>query len=229
MPHESLRSLAEEFWERLLEAYPSTATLLGDHRFDDRLEDLSEEAEQAQREQWVSLRERLREVDVDHLEADDLVTRSELDSMLDDAVAAIDQRLIELRSDQMTGFHIELLQSVPVMAAPDKESAAMLVERFRQIPRALDQAAERFLAGADRGRTPAAINVARSLNMIEGYLSSPMEADVFATVAGPEDWDRTELRRVVEDEVRPAYARLAGTLRERLLPLGRDDEHCGLA
>ena len=229
MPDQPLRDLAEEFWDTLLEAYPSTATLLGDHRFDDRLEDLSPEAEQAQREQWVSIRERLSEIDVDRLEADDLVTRSELDSMLDDAVAAIDQRLIELRSDQMTGFHIELLQSVPVMAAPDKGSAEMLVERFRQIPRALEQAAERFLEGAARGRTPAAINVSRSLNMVEGYLSSPMEADVFANVAGPQDWDRSELRRVVEDEVRPAYARLAGTLRDRLLPQGRDDDHCGLS
>jgi uncharacterized protein (DUF885 family) len=229
MADESLRALAEEFWETLLEAYPSTATLLGDHRLDDRLEDLSEDAEQAQREQWVSIRERLRAIGVEDLEADDLVTRSELDSLLDDAMAAIDQRLLELRSDQMTGFHIELLQSVPVMAAPDKESADMLVERFRQVPRALEQATERFLAGADRGRTPAAINVARSLNMIEGYLSSPLDTDVFATVAAPDDWDRTDLQRVVEGEVRPAYARLAETLRDKLLAQGRDDEHCGLS
>ena len=229
MPDQPLRDLAEEFWERLLEAYPSTATLLGDHHLDDRLEDLSEDAEHAQRDQWVSIRSRLRDIDADRLEADDLVTRSELDSILDDAMAAIDRRLIELRSDQMTGFHIELLQSVPVMAAPDNESADMLVERFRQVPRALEQAAERFLAGADRGRTPAAINVSRSLNMVEGYLSSPLEADVFANVAAPEDWDRTALQRVVEEEVRPAYARLAETLRDRLLPQGRDDDHCGLS
>ena len=229
MPDESLRTLAEEYWETLLEDSPSLATLLGDHRFDDRLEDLSAEGEAAQRQRWQELRERLTRVGDGGLEPDDLVTRSELDAQLADAMAAIDQRLIELRSDQMTGFHIELLQSVPVMSAPDQASADMLVERFRQIPRALEQAAGRFLEGAASGRTPAAINVTRSLNMVEGYLASPLDGDVFANVAGPEDWDRTELRRVVEDEVRPAYARLAGTLRERLLPLGRDDEHCGLA
>ena len=57
MPHDTPVSLAEEYWETLLEANPSTATLLGDHRFDDRLEDLSTEAEQAQRSKWESLRE----------------------------------------------------------------------------------------------------------------------------------------------------------------------------
>jgi len=229
MPDETLRDLAEEYWETVLEAGPSTATLLGDHRYDDRLEDLSVEAEQALRLRWQSLRDGLDEVDPAGLGVDDLVTRGLLGAELDDAMASIDQRLIELQSDQMTGFHVELLQAVPVMAAPDAASAEMLVARFRQIPRALEQAAERFLRGAAAGRTPAAVCVLRSINMVEGYLASPVDTDVFANVGAPDDWNRSLLRSVVEDEVRPAYQRLADTLREQLLPLGRDDEHCGLS
>ena len=155
------------------------------------------------------------------------MTSRELAAQLDDAIAAIDQRLVELRSDQMTGFHVELLQTTPVLSAPDEQSAAMLVDRFRQVPRALEQAAERFLAGAAAGRTPAAICVSRSLNMVEGYLSSPLEVDVFVNLSGPPDWDRAWLRRVVEDEVRPAYQRLADVLRGRLLPQARDDDPGG--
>ena len=153
MPDETLRTLAEEYWETVLEASPSTATLLGDHRYDDRLEDLSAESEQRFRARWASLRERVEAVPRDGLDADDLVTFGLLTAELDDAMAWIDQRLVELQSDQMTGFHIELLQAVPVMAAPDEASANMLVERFRQVPRALEQAGERFVAGADAGRT----------------------------------------------------------------------------
>ena len=229
MPDETLRNLAEEFWETLLEASPSTATLLGDHRYDDRLEDLSADAEQALRGRWASLRERVEAVPRGGLDADDLVTFGLLTAELDDAMASIDRRLIELQSDQMTGFHIELLQAVPVMAAPDEDSANMLVERFRQVPRALEQATERFLAGAEAGRTPAAVCISRSVNMIEGYLRSSLDDDGFVNVGGPEGWDRTELRRVVEDDVRPAYRRMADVLKERLLPIGRDDEHCGLS
>jgi uncharacterized protein (DUF885 family) len=229
MPDETLRDLAEEFWETLLEVSPSTATLLGDHRYDDRLEDLSAEAEQEVRAKWASLRERVEAVPRGGLEADDLVTFGLLTAELDDALASIDQRLIELQSDQMTGFHIELLQAVPVMAAPDEASAAMLVERFRQIPRGLEQAAERFLAGAGAGRTPAAVCVSRSANMVDGYLASSLDDDPFVNVGGPEGWDRAELRGVVEEEVRPAYRRMAGVLKDRLLPVARDDEHCGLS
>jgi uncharacterized protein (DUF885 family) len=229
MPDETLRSLAEEYWETVLEASPSTATLLGDHRFDDRLEDLSAESEQELRGKWASLRSRLEGVPRDGLESVDAVTHRLLAAELDDAMASIDQRIVELQSDQMTAFHIELLQAVPVMGAPDQASADKLVERFQQIPRALEQAAQRFLDGASTGRTPAAVCVSRSVNMIEGYLASPLDSDVIASVGGPEDWDRTELRRVVEEEVRPAYRRMAETLKTRLLPVARDDEHCGLS
>jgi len=233
MAEERLRELAEKYWEALLEANPTTATLLGDHRFDDRLEDLSASAEADQRARWSAIGEELGSIDPGGLDPDDAVTRSQLSAELDDAVSAIDHRLVELQSDQMTGFHIGLLQSVPVMSAPDAASAAMLVERFRQIPRALDQAAQRFLEGAAGGRTPAAICVSRSLNMTEGYLSSPIDADVFATVTGPPDWAgeaewRSVLAEVAAGVIRPAYRRLAETLRERLLPQGRDDDHCGL-
>jgi uncharacterized protein (DUF885 family) len=229
MPDETLRDLAEEYWETLLEASPSTATLLGDHRYDDRLEDLSADAEQVLRVRWASMRARVDEIPREGLEPGDLVTSGLLAAELDDAIASIDQRLIELQSDQMTGFHIDLLQAVPVMAAPDDLTAEMLVARFRQIPRALEQAAERYLAGAGAGRTPAAVCVARSANMVEGYLASALDNDPFVNVGGPEGWDRTHLRRVVEEEVRPAYRRMADLLKDRLLPVSRDDEHCGLS
>jgi uncharacterized protein (DUF885 family) len=234
MPDDTLRALADEYWESVLEASPGTATLLGDHRFDDRIEDLSADADARRRAGWASMLELLASVDRAPLDADDRVTQGELDGQLRDAIAAVDQRLVELQSDQMTGFHIDLLQSVPVMSAPNAQSARMLVERFRQVPTALDQAGRRFLDGAAAGRTPAAVCVSRSVNMIDGYLSTPLDQDVFATVGGPEGWDgeagwRDDLRRVVEDDIRPAYRRLAGVLGDDLLPLARDDEHAGLS
>ena len=234
MSDEELRSLAGEYWETVLEANPTTATLIGDHRFDDRLEALSVTAQAGLRDRLGSIAERLGAIDRQRLEPDDRVTHGQLAAELGDAVAAIDHRLVELESDQMTGFHVGLLQTVPVMSAPDAESARMLVERFRQVPRVLDEIAERFLEGADAGRTPAAICVSRSVNMIEGYLASPMDDDVFVRMDGPADWDgeaewRSTLAEITRDVVRPAYRRLADTLTDRLLPRSRDDEHCGLS
>ncbi len=234
MADQTLRQLAEEYWDVALEAGPTGATLLGDHRFDDRLEDLSGEGQAQVRDRLRSIGERLASVDRASLEGDDLVTHGQLAAELDDAVSAIDHRLAELQSDQMTGFHVGLLQTVPVISAPDPESATMLLERFRQVPRALEQVARRFLEGADAGRTPPAICVSRSLNMIEGYLASPLADDVFVGLTGPPSWNgeaawRSSLEDLARHVVRPAYRRLADTLTEELLPRARDDDHCGLS
>ncbi|HEX2042241.1 MAG TPA: DUF885 domain-containing protein [Acidimicrobiales bacterium] len=234
MPDRELRALAEEYWDLLMEASPTTATLLGDHRFDDRLEDLSAAGQAEQRRRLTSIEQRLASVEGAQLEGDDLVTHAQLASELGDAVSAIDHRLVELESDQMTGFHVGLLQTVPVMSAPDPDSAVMLVERFREVPRALEQLAQRFFEGVDAGRTPAAICVSRAVNMIEGYLASPLAEDVFVRLTGPAQWDgehawRSSLEEVARHVVRPAYRSLADTLTERLLPVSRDDEHCGLS
>ncbi|MGI9023617.1 MAG: DUF885 domain-containing protein [Acidimicrobiales bacterium] len=234
MSDEQVQALAEEYWDTLLEANPTAASLLGDHRFDDRIEDLSARGETALRARWESMRDRTTSLDRGRLDVDDAVTQGQLTVELGDAIALIDTRQAQLRSDQMTAFHVELLQSLPVTSAPDPVSAAMLVERFRQVPDALDQAAQRFLEGAAAGRTPAAVCLSRSLNVLEGYLSSSLDDDVFVALAGPADWEgeaawRAALRQVAEEAIRPAYRRLADRLGAELLPLARDDHHCGLS
>lgn len=233
MPDENVRTLADDYWEALLEASPTTATFLGDHRYDDRIEDLSAEGEQRVRRTWAGLRDRLAAIDRGNLELEDRATCCQLDQELGDAVARIDERLIELQSDQMTGFHVDQLISASLVAAPDPQSAWMLVERLRRLPTALEQAAQRFVAGVAAGRTPARVCIERSLSMVQGYLDSPIAADAFVRIQGPDDWSgdtqwRAALETVVRDAVRPAYRRLAGVLAEDLLPVARDDEHAGL-
>ena len=240
MPDDTLRKLAEEYWDAVLESNPTTATLLGDHRFDDKIEDFSPAAEVEYRGKWESILQRATAVGPDSLDVDDAVTRGQLIVETSDAIALTDAHMVELTSDQMTGFHVGLVQSMPMMSAPDPTSATMMLERFRHVPEALEQLSERFLEGAAAGRTPAAICVSRSVNMIEGYLSSPLDDDVIVTLAGPPhsdgqaDWDgeaawRSELRRIADEVVRPAYRRFADRLTGELLPLSRDDDHCGLS
>ena len=57
----------------------------------------------------------------------------------------------------------------------------MAVERTRPTATMLDQAAERFREGLAAGRTPARINIERSINQVDGYLASPLDGDPFVT------------------------------------------------
>ncbi len=227
-----LRALTDEYWEAKLEASPLFASFLGDHRYDDRADDLSAEAEQRLRGTWAGLRERAAALDSE-LDETDRVTRDLLVHELDDNVRGIDLRLAELASDQMEGVHADLLITAAQLRAPEPEHATMALERTRQFGRMLAQASERFREGLAAGRTPARINVERSINQVDGYLSSPLESDPFANLAGPDEWDgleawRGQLTDIVRDDLRPAFARYRDVLRDELLPMARPEDRAGL-
>lgn len=229
----ALAQLAEEYWDVSMRSRPTEATLLGDHRFDDLVEDFSEDGDQALRDALDSIRSRVRGLDVGELDATERVTARLLESDADDTIRSIDLRIVELRSDQMDGPHLGYLMSAPELSVEDPEHAAMIVERFSRLGGALDQALERFRAGASRGRTPARLCIARSLSSIDGYLGSPLDDDLFVNVKGPEGWDgevewRERLRDVVRDAVRPAYQRLRDAFADELLPVARPDDRAGL-
>ena len=116
--------LADEYWEARLEASPLFATFLGDHRYDDRVDDLSAEAERRYRDVWADLRARAAALgDVVATPSDggggggggdglSEVDRSTLDLLvheLDDTMRGTDLRLAEMASDQLDGVHAELL------------------------------------------------------------------------------------------------------------------------
>ncbi|MGI8755740.1 MAG: DUF885 domain-containing protein [Acidimicrobiales bacterium] len=228
-----LRDLADRYWEARLRASPLFATFLGDHRFDDRVDDLSVEAEAAQRTIWLAQRAELDRLDPSSLDAVDRVTSRLLGEELDDNVTGIDARLAELASDQMQGVHADLLITAGQLQAPEPAHAAMAVTRVERLGTMLDQAADRFRAGLAVGRTPARTNIERSLNQVDGYLASPLDTDPFVTLAGPPDWDgeaawRADLRAAATDHLRPAFERYRAVLADELLPVARPDDRCGL-
>lgn len=228
-----LRAIADEYWEARLEASPLFASFLGDHRYDDRADDLSVGAEQAQRARWSELRDRTAAVKVESLDETDRVTKELLAEELADSIRSVDHRLIELASDQMQGAHAQLLMIASQLRAPEPEYARMALARIGELARMLDQAAHRYVAGVRAGRTPARVNVARSLNQIAGYLDSPLTTDPFVDLVGPDDWEgvdgwRAELSDAVRDVLRPAFGRYRDVIAGELEPVARPDERPGL-
>ena len=251
---EDLRAVCDDYWEARLRASPLYASFLGDHRFDDQADDLSAAADQAHRATWVGLRTRLDGVATGDLDDTDAATRQLLAQELDEAVRSIDLRLVELASDQMEGPHVDLLMLAAQLRAPDPEAAAMAVTRTVAFGTMLDQAAERFREGLAAGRTPARINIERSLNILDGYLATDIVDDPFVRLAGPDDWDgeaavarrphgggrrraasrlrplprrprrRAAARRPSRRSLRPALARRG----RRSLPGARSSLHTGL-
>ncbi len=235
MSEPELRRIADDYWEAVMVASPVYATFVGDHRFDDRIDDLSEAAEDREGATIMAIVAEAAALDPSTLSVAGRVTRGLLLAEGENARMRRAHRLAELASDQNTGAHADLLQIAPQTQASDAESANGLVRRYRQTDRFLDQAAERFRAGLAKGRTPVAICVERSLNQVDGYLASPLDGDPFVQLPAPQDpagWDeatwRDELRLVTREVIRPAFARYRTVLADELAPVARPDDRPGL-
>lgn len=230
---DKLIDLAERYWDSVLEAMPSEATMLGDRRFDDRIEDYSEAADDRLLTTWRGLLAEVRALDTAGLADNDRITHSLLRAELDSAIEFRAWRPAELASDQMEGVHARLLTAAPELNAPRPENAEALVRRFEQIGTALGQATDRFRAGLAAGRTPARAALERSLNQLDGYLAGDLESDPFVAFPGPPGWDgekqwRATLAEVVREVVRPAFGSYRRVLADELFPAARPDERAGL-
>jgi uncharacterized protein (DUF885 family) len=228
-----LNAIASDYWDVTLEFAPTYATLVGDHRFDDRIEDYSIEGEADERARLLRIADRLAGLDRDPLDRTDRVTAQILHGEVADRIQLIDLGLTELRSDQMDGPHIAALVSVPQLAAETPEHADLLLGRFSKLAGALDQAADRFRAGVARGRPPAALCIARSISSIDAYLASSLDDDLFVHLTGPADWAgeddwRERLRQVVVSSIRPGFQRMRDMMAQELAPVARPDDRAGL-
>lgn len=228
----ALAALCDRYWQAALESQPTSATFLGVHDHDDRLEDLSEESDARLRSTLSDLAAELDRIDATlDLEAD-RVTAALLRHQIDVSVTSIDLRLVELASDQMLGPHASLLMMAPQLTYPEPAHAEAALIRYAQVPRLLGQALDRFRAGAAAGRTPATAVLARTLNTLDGYLAGPVEDDPFLAPRLPAEWSgadawRADAVELVRDRIRPAFAMYRDVLRDELGPVARDDDHAG--
>ncbi|MGH9894211.1 MAG: DUF885 family protein, partial [bacterium] len=163
-----LDRLATNYWDRYLEASPTTATILGDHRFDHLLDDISPEATELLLAQFRQIRSEAEGISVGALDHQDRITRSMLMSETQVAIDMIETGILYGACDPNTGVLVGLLQDAGQTVATSPENAAALLERYRQVSRLFDQALERHLSEFAIGRTATASNISRVLSQLDG-------------------------------------------------------------
>lgn len=233
--NEQLAELSQRFWDAALEASPTVATMLGDHRWDDQVEDLSREHEDQLIETLEAFAVEAERIDPNGLDRTDRVTRR---SLISEATSHADQmrnRTIEFEVDPMLGIHMHLVNYIPQLTLQTAEHADAMVAKASKAGQVFDQAIERLRQGVANGRTPVRILAEKALGQIDDYLARPIQDDGFLQIAPPEgmaeaavtEW-RNRLAEQVAAEVRPGLARYREVVATEVLPAARPQEQAGL-
>lgn len=225
-----LSVLADRFWSKINEVYPTVATVRGVHEFDSSLPALDEG--------WIgdvaatmgSIAADAANIDETSLGLQERITRAILIHQAETVVHTFETPFLIASIDPFTGPHTRLLSDTRLNTVTDSGQAFRLLERYSKVPDFLESVLDLHRAALAQGTPPAAAALQRVMSQLDGYLASPLTDDPFLALEVADrgsEW-RDRARDIVVGAVRPAVQRYRDGLSEHIAPDARPDDRCGL-
>jgi uncharacterized protein (DUF885 family) len=227
-----LKAALAEHWEYELRESPEFATMIGDHRYNDRWSDLSLEhvGQQEQDERaWLA---RFEGIDTAGFPEQERLDHRLMVRNLRETLAGLELKDYEMPVDQMDGIHLMLAQFVGLMPFATVEHYEQYLVRLHGLPEVLAQVVELLRQGARDGLTPPRFLLDKTVAQCRAIAEPAGESNPFGRPANeiPQDVApaarerlRSAVVAAVDAEVRPAYHRLADFIAAEYAPRGRSE------
>jgi uncharacterized protein (DUF885 family) len=224
-PTSSVNELSDRFWEAILELNPTTATVYGDERYDDRLEDPGPAGRAKARALMEHTKAEAEAIPTDGLSIEDRITRDMLVVIADLGIEEDEQGTHRLRVvDQIGGPQTLLPQLCQFQSAETPERLEKFLTRLRAYPAFMVANGDILREGLAAGLTAPRIVAERTVQQLERLLAIPIEEAIVPAMAQvANDEDREKVRAVVRDEVYPADAAFLEVLRGDYLAASREE------
>ncbi len=230
LPSKSLDHLFKAYWEHALRINPEFATVVGDGRYNDRLSDLSLGAVRKELAWKRAFLAKLKAVPGKDLDADHLLSRDVLNTILLDQLDGARFRPWETPLSQMDGLHIDfpqLFSSHPFKTAKDYRD---YISRLKAFPKSVDDEIANMRAGISHQNVPPRLVIQEVIGQVrplsEGATASapflePMDKIPDTIPAAEKAALRKDVEAALKQAVTPAYDRLLHFLDKEYLPNGR--------
>ena len=207
--------IATRFWEGFLERQPIYASLLGDRRYEDRLNDPGPAGRQRDRELVTEALAAIADVDRASLPVEDGITLGMLESIATVHLEQDAQRLHEFSSVD----HLDGPQGLPgdlarLMTIDSDEAFDHLLTRLAAYPAYVDAHIGNIEEGLASGRTAAPIVFKRMSEQLERMVATPTDESPLVAGLGSRLTvvQQEALTRAVQQHVEPSIARLLGAV-----------------
>jgi uncharacterized protein (DUF885 family) len=198
--------LADRFWESILELNPTTATVYGDERYADRLEDPSPAGRAKARRLMEQTKAEAEAIAPEGLSVEDRITRDMLIVIADQGIEEDDQGVHRLRVvDQIGGPQTLLPQVCQFQPADTPERLEKFIARLESYRDYMAANTDILREGLDTGLTAPRIVAERTVAQLERLLAIPLEEAIVPSLAQvASDADRERVRTVAEQVLYPA-------------------------
>jgi uncharacterized protein (DUF885 family) len=226
----TVNQLADELVELTLDYFPLMSTLIGmPGPRDAQLTDYSKAYEDGYAAKISELAQRAEAIDPATLNDVDKVTRLVVIAGVDEMVTRLRSRLVEFTIvDNFSAPAVENLIMMSMINLANDEQAEAYLTRLQEIPRVLEQLADRHRAAVASGLVPVRHLVDETAEYVERYLDNDADPLQKPGLDGNEDF-AARRDALIRDVVRPAYAKYRDMLLAEIAAHGRDAEHPGLS
>ena len=219
---DSLGALAARTWDRTLALNPPLATIYGDERYDDRLDDPGPAGRAARRALADETLAAAEAVPVTALDGEERITRDLLRLTAATDVADDEARMDLVGAVQQQGHQSLLPELVQFQRADTSERLERLLARLEAYPVMAASVIGLLDEGRAAGLTAARVVAERTVAQLERMLAAPAATSPIVTLpAVAREEDRERILEAVERHVRPADARYLEAVRA-YLPATRD-------
>ncbi|MGA8224657.1 MAG: DUF885 family protein [Candidatus Acidiferrales bacterium] len=229
---QQLDKLVAEEWEYELRESPELATVIGDYRYNDRWSDISL-AHVAQSKQdiqkWLA---RFDAVDTTGFPEQEKLNQSLMVRALKQRLESIELKNYEMPVDQFYGVQLQFAQFVTLVPFNSTKQYEDYLARLHQLPRELDDVTETLKQGERDGLMPPRFLLEKTVGQCKSIAEPAGEANAFGQPAAhfPDAVPAADRARLhdavvaaVNNEVRPAYMKLANFIVTEYAPKGRTE------
>jgi uncharacterized protein (DUF885 family) len=230
--HQSLRAIADDYWEFYLRENPESATQLGEYKYNDKLTDYSLAHVEATRTELDGLLARARVIDTDGLSDGDRLDQQLLVRTIGDQLESIRLKNYEMPINQMDGVHLALPRISTIAPFDTAAHYRDYIARLNAVPAAIDQVIGLARAGLKDGLMQPRFLLEKTAVQCAKVADAAGESNPFSEPAGriPTSIPTAERKQlhdailaVVDAKVRPAYAKLRTFIADEYAPKGRTE------
>jgi uncharacterized protein (DUF885 family) len=229
---QQLHSLFDEHWQYELRVNPEFATAIGDNRYNDRINDRSGEAVQAELEQTRKFLDRFEAIDPTGLPQQDVLSRELMIRQLKLDLEGVRFKNWEMPVDQRDGPHLDFPDLITITPLNNVQDYDNYLSRLRQIPHAFDQVIANMKQGMRDGLMPPRYLLEKVVPETEEVTNKPGESSPFYKPLKefPSSISEAEQKRlrgaalaVINSQIIPTYQRFAAFVRDDYAPHGRTE------
>jgi len=225
-----LNDLLAEQWEYRLRTSPTFASFLGDKRWNDKLDDNSQEAIDKDLEETKKFLARFEAIDTSGFPEQEALNKTLMVRDLQMELDGARFKTWEMPVNQQNGVQIELPDLVHVLSFQTVKDYEDYISRLGQIPRLLDQTMVQMRKGMQDNLMPPRFLLEQALKQCEEVADQKPESSPFAQPfskfpPGFSEADQTRLQEAgfaaIKKSVLPAYVRFTAFMKDEYVPKGR--------